>query len=169
MIAALIGLCMIPTKTGSGDVTQETCREAHGGCLVLLQNRLCHIIILCHIILIRCSLTKFVFGGRIKLQVNCVPRTVPRNMVSLKPSRVPPKVSEWLTQWLDDYIKPRYLFLVLDGPARMGMTTFVQTSLVEHPAEALILNCSGVHSPALQGKFDSTKRVWYILTTHLLR
>ena len=63
MIAALIGLCMIATKTGSGDVTQETFREAHGGCLVLLQNRLCHIIILCHIILIRCSLTKFVYWG----------------------------------------------------------------------------------------------------------
>ena len=78
-------------------------------------------------------------------------------MVSLKPSRVPQGVSQWLTQWQDYYIKPRYLFLVLDGPARMGMTTFVQTALVEHPAEALILNCSGVDSPALQANFDSTK------------
>ena len=169
MIATLIGLCitakhiaiqvLVRRSTGIGDVTQATCRTVHGACLVSLQHRLCHIVFLCHIILIRCSLTKPFCGRRIKLQVNCYPCTVPGNMVSLKPSRVPQEVSQWLTQWQDYCIKPRYLFLVLDGPARMGMTTFVQTALVEHPTEALILNCSDVDGPVLQANFDSTKHL----------
>ena len=67
MIATLIGLCitakhiaiqvLVRRSTGIGDVTQATCRTVHGACLVSLQNRLCHIVFLCHIILFRCNLT----------------------------------------------------------------------------------------------------------------
>ena len=70
------------------------------------------------------------------------------------PWRVLPEVVEWLKTFDPADPLDRYQFLVLDGPSQMGKTRYVQSNLVDDPAEALILDCADAVIPQLKGVFD---------------
>ena len=65
-----------------------------------------------------------------------------------------PEVQEWLAQF--DTMRPRYSFLVLNGPSMFGKTRFV-SSLVK-PGRLLAVDCSVCSCPDLRawavGKYD---------------
>ena len=66
----------------------------------------------------------------------------------LKPQRQYPKVQAFLNQFKTP--RPRYKFLVLSGPSRVGKTAFA-CSLCEPTAQTLELNCSSGAEPDMRG------------------
>ena len=70
-----------------------------------------------------------------------------------KPFRTLPEVEAWKQQYDPASPRDRYKFLVLEGPSQVGKTRFVQSTLVDRPAEALVLDCADAVVPALKGNF----------------
>ena len=76
-------------------------------------------------------------------------------MQSQKPFRTIPEITAWSKQYDRKRPLDRYQFLVLDGKSKMGKTRFVQTTLVDHPDKALILDCADAEIPALKGNYNA--------------
>jgi len=74
-------------------------------------------------------------------------------MRAQKPFRSIPEITRWADKYDPENPKDRYDFLVLGGPSRMGKTRFVQRQLVDHPDEALMLDCADAEIPALKGNY----------------
>ena len=70
-----------------------------------------------------------------------------------KPVREISAIQTWELQYDNDKPLDRYMFLVLDGPSKMGKTRYVQSRLVARPQQALILDCGDAVVPALKGNF----------------
>ena len=73
-----------------------------------------------------------------------------------KPWRVIPEIVEWSRTFDGPHPLGRCKFLVLDGPSQMGKRSFVQSTLVSRPEEALVLDCADAVIPQFKGTFDNT-------------